>query len=62
MTKLAHSYTALKMYENCPKRYYHQQQLLANAVGRIGELELVLFLGAHAEPSKKNYTTLDMII
>jgi hypothetical protein len=31
---------------------YHQQQLLANAVGRIGELELVLFLGAHAEPSE----------
>lgn len=25
MTKLAHSYTALKMYENCPKRYYHQR-------------------------------------
>lgn len=24
-TKLAHSYTALKMYENCPKRYYHQR-------------------------------------
>lgn len=23
--KLAHSYTALKMYENCPKRYYHQR-------------------------------------
>lgn len=29
---------------------YHQQQLLANAIGRIGELELVLFLGAQAEP------------
>ena len=25
MTKLAHSYTALKMYETCPKRYYHQR-------------------------------------
>jgi RecB family exonuclease len=25
MTKLAHSYTALKQYENCPKRYYHQR-------------------------------------
>lgn len=33
---------------------YHQQQLLANAVGRIGELEVVLFLGAHAEPSEVN--------
>ena len=28
---------------------YHQQQLLANAIGRISELELVLFLGAQAE-------------
>ena len=25
MTKLAHSYSALKMYENCPLRYYHQR-------------------------------------
>jgi len=25
MTKLAHSYSALKMYENCPKNYYHQR-------------------------------------
>lgn len=31
---------------------YHQQQLLANAVGRIGELELILFLGAQAEPDE----------
>ena len=23
--KLAHSYSALKQYENCPKRYYHQR-------------------------------------
>ena len=23
--KLAHSYSALKMYETCPKRYYHQR-------------------------------------
>ena len=23
--KLAHSFSALKMYENCPKRYYHQR-------------------------------------
>ena len=25
MTKLAHSYSALKMYENCPQRYYRQR-------------------------------------
>lgn len=25
MTKLAHSYSALKQYENCPKRYYMQR-------------------------------------
>ena len=31
---------------------FHQQQLLANAIGRISELELVLFLGAQAEPDE----------
>ena len=31
---------------------YHQQQLLSKAIGRIGELELVLFLGASAEPDE----------
>ncbi len=25
MTELSHSYSSLKMYENCPKRYYHQR-------------------------------------
>lgn len=25
MTKLAHSYTAIKQYNSCPKRYYHQR-------------------------------------
>jgi len=25
MTKLTHSYSALAMYENCPKRYFHQR-------------------------------------
>jgi hypothetical protein len=25
LPKLAHSYSSLKMYENCPKRYYHQR-------------------------------------
>ena len=25
MTQLSHSYSSLKMYENCPKRYYHQK-------------------------------------
>ena len=27
MTKLSHSFSAIKMYENCPKRYYHQRVL-----------------------------------
>ena len=27
MTNLSHSFSALKMYENCPKRYYHQRIL-----------------------------------
>lgn len=34
------------------RQNYHQQQLLANAIGRISELELVLFLGATAEPDE----------
>ena len=25
MTQVSHSYSSLKMYENCPKRYYHQR-------------------------------------
>jgi len=25
MTNLTHSYSSLKMYDNCPKRYYHQR-------------------------------------
>lgn len=25
MTKLAHSYSSIKMFENCPKNYYHQR-------------------------------------
>jgi hypothetical protein len=27
VTKLSHSFSSLKMYENCPKRYYHQRVL-----------------------------------
>lgn len=27
MTKLSHSFSSIKMYENCPKRYYHQRVL-----------------------------------
>lgn len=25
MTQLSHSFSSIKMYENCPKRYYHQR-------------------------------------
>ena len=24
-TNLTHSFSSIKMYENCPKRYYHQR-------------------------------------
>lgn len=34
------------------RQNYHQQQLLSNAIARIGQLELVLFLGAYAEPDE----------
>lgn len=42
-----------KVRDLCAKlmrQNYHQQQLLSKAIGRIGELELVIFLGATAEP------------
>lgn len=41
-----------KLCASLMRSNYHQQQLLANAVGRIGELELILFLGAQAEPDE----------
>lgn len=42
MTKLAHSYSSIKMFENCPKRYFHQRieksvKDEGNAVTRYGE-------------------------
>lgn len=42
MTKLAHSYSSIKMYENCPKNYYHQRieksvKDSGNAVTAYGE-------------------------
>ena len=42
MTKLSHSYSALKMYENCPKNYFHQRieksvKDSGNAVTAYGE-------------------------
>jgi len=42
MTKLSHSYSALKMYENCPKNYFHQRieksvRDSGNAVTAYGE-------------------------
>ena len=34
------------------RQNYHQQQLLSRAVGRIGELEMIVLLGALAEPEE----------
>jgi hypothetical protein len=39
MTKLAHSFSALKMYENCPKRYYHQR-ITKEVKDSVGEATL----------------------
>lgn len=39
-----------KLCAQLMRQNYYQQQLLANAVGRISQLELVVFLGAQAEP------------
>ena len=63
MTKLAHSYSSIKMFENCPKNYFHQRieksvKDSGNAVTAYGErvhksLELRLgeatMLGREAE-------------
>jgi hypothetical protein len=37
--KLAHSFSALKMYENCPKRYYHQR-ITKEVKDSVGEATL----------------------
>ena len=37
--KLAHSFSALKMYENCPKRYYHQR-ITKDVKDSVGEATL----------------------
>ena len=39
MTKLAHSFSALKLYENCPKRYYHQR-ITKEVKDSVGEATL----------------------
>lgn len=37
--KLAHSYSSLKMYQNCPKRFYHQR-ITKEVVDQSGEATL----------------------
>jgi hypothetical protein len=42
MTRLAHSYSSIKMFENCPKNYFHQRieksvKDSGNAVTAYGE-------------------------
>jgi hypothetical protein len=37
--KLAHSFSALKLYENCPKRYYHQR-ITKEVKDSVGEATL----------------------
>jgi hypothetical protein len=39
MVKLAHSFSALKMYESCPKRYYHQR-ITKEVKDSVGEATL----------------------
>jgi hypothetical protein len=68
MTKLAHSYSSLKMFENCPKNYYHQRieksvKDLGNAVTIYGErihksLELRLGEGAMLGREAERYEAL----
>ena len=68
MTKLAHSYSSHKMFENCPKNYYHQRieksvKDLGNAVTIYGErihksLELRLGEGAMLGREAERYEAL----
>lgn len=68
MTKLAHSYSSLKMFENCPKNYYHQRieksvKDPGNAVTAYGErihksLELRLGEGAMLGREAERYEAL----
>jgi CRISPR/Cas system-associated exonuclease Cas4 (RecB family) len=51
MTKLAHSYSALKMFSNCPKRYYYQR--IARVVQDTGS-EASLY-GERVHKSIENY-------
>ena len=68
MTKLSHSYSSLKMYENCPKNYFHQRieksvKDSGNAVTAYGErvhkaLELQLGEGAAPTNETARYSAL----
>lgn len=61
MTQLSHSYSSLKMFENCPKNYFHQRieksvKDSGNAVTAYGERvhkALELSLGENAELTKE---------
>lgn len=65
MTKLAHSYSSIKMFENCPKNYYHQRieksvKDSGNAVTAYGErihksLELRLGEGTGLDRESSRY-------
>ena len=68
MTQLAHSYSSLKLFENCPKNYYHQRieksvKDSGNAVTAYGErihksLELRLGEGAMLGREAERYEAL----
>ena len=45
MTNLTHSYSSLKMFENCPKRYYHQR--ITKEVKDIGGTAMVYGENVH---------------
>lgn len=68
MTKLAHSYSSIKMFENCPKNYFHQRieksvRDPGNAVTAYGErvhksLELRIKDGEPLDRESKAYEPL----
>ncbi len=51
MTKLTHSFSSIKMYDNCPKRYYHQR--IAKEVEDTGSVATIYGERVHSSIEKR---------
>ena len=48
---LSHSFSSIKMYENCPKRYYHQK--ITKEVEDVGSAATIYGTRVHADLEKR---------